>query len=246
MISAVLFVLWGAVWGSYLGVLAVRIPQGTSLFFPGSRCDHCGRAIPFYRMIPLLSWILLKGRSACCGQLLLLEVPIAEFSTAAFFLFLCTGVHLWSTRLVLFSFYSFALPLTLIDLRHRRLPHVLTLPASLGGILLAGFHVGAISLLSSLAGFLFGFLPFAAISLIYPSGLGLGDAFLFGAIGTFVGPLELPIVLLVASSLTIIGGIVFAIFRKAPSIRKLTIPFGPFLIIGGIIALLVSSGRIEY
>ena len=239
--------LAGGIWGSFLGVLAVRIPQGLSIATPGSRCDHCFTPLGLSELLPLVSWMRSGGRCRRCHHRILPEIPISEFATSFFFLFVVFYPASIEERVALFLFFSFALPLTLIDVRHHRLPHLLTSSGIATGLAFSTFTMGWKGLLGSGEGALIGFIPVALVALFYSRGMGMGDAFWLAAIGAFTGPRNLSLVLLAASSTGILAALAVhylkprgnrgALFGKA-------LPFGPFLSLGGFLAL-ASPGLVH-
>ncbi len=239
-----LVILGGGIWGSFLGVLAVRLPKRTSIAFPGSRCDHCGTPLTLPELLPFLSWIWLKGRCRTCHQRILPELPLSEALTALFFLLLfwLAPSPLSGIRDILL--FTFALPLTLIDIRYKRLPHSLTMPCIAGGILLGGLSRGSHGLMEAMIGALTGFLPIALLARLYPGGIGMGDAFWLSAIGSITGAGALSLVLLIASSTGIVATFLVYWIRRHQSdvsLFRLVMPFGPFLSLGALVTLLVPG-----
>ena len=244
LLTIPLAILGGGIWGSFLGVLAVRIPQKISIFWPGSRCDHCGHSLSVAELIPILSWIFLQGRCRICHHRILMDVPFSEVATALFFLLLLvlSPSPLLGVRDLIF--FSFALPLTLIDSRYKRLPHALTIPGIVSGILLGGLAHGPHGLVEALFGALAGFIPVALIATFYPRGIGMGDAFWLSAIGSFTGPGALIFVLLVASATGIIATLIVYLMKHRNSdlsLFSLAMPFGPFLSLGGLLTLMIPG-----
>ena len=244
LLTIPLAILGGGIWGSFLGVLAIRIPQKISIFWPGSRCDHCGHPLSVSELIPFLSWIYLQGRCRACHHRILMDIPFAEVATALFFLLLLELSPSPLSGMRDLIFFSFALPLTLIDSRYKRLPHILTIPCMASGILLGGMVHGSHGLLEALFGALAGFIPVALIATAYPRGIGMGDAFWLSAIGSFTGPGALTLVLLVASSTGIVATLVVYLTKhrnSGLSLFSLAMPFGPFLSLGGILTLMIPG-----
>lgn len=230
----------GGIWGSFLGVLAVRVPQGLSIATPGSRCDHCLIPLRLSELLPLLSWVRSRGRCRRCGHSILPEIPISEFATSFFFLFVAFYPGTLAERVALLLFFSLALPLTLIDVRHHRLPHLLTFSGIAAGIVFSSITMGGKGLLVSGEGALIGFIPVALVALFYSRGMGMGDAFWLAAIGAFTGPRNLSLVLLAASSTGILAAVGVHYLNppdKRGALFGKAMPFGPFLSLGGFLAL---------
>ncbi|MHB8369374.1 MAG: prepilin peptidase [Leptospirales bacterium] len=242
-----LALLGGGVWGSFLGVLAVRIPGKTSIIHPGSRCDHCGTRLSPRDLVPFLSWILLRGRCRTCHGRILPEVLLSEILTALFMGATVLFAPSVLRGLLAAILFSFALPLTMIDIRHQRLPHRLTLPCLAAGILASGISRGPHGLIGALLGALLGFLPLALVAIFYPRGLGMGDAIWLAAIGAYTGPEALSLVLFVASSTGIFATLLVYLYglykrsRTGSSLFSLEMPFGPFLSLGALTALLAPG-----
>ncbi|MHB1285681.1 MAG: prepilin peptidase [Leptospirales bacterium] len=246
MIECGLFLL-GSIWGSFLGVLVDRVPKGESIFLPGSHCNSCWHPLAASDLIPFKVWIFNRGQCAYCGAPIDPQTIVSEFFTAL--LFSAAPLLFPDIKRILFLlvFFSFALPLSLIDLRLHRLPHKLTLPAGFAGLALTWATLGSFQfhlegLLPSVLGFLTGFLPLWLLATFYPQGMGMGDAFWLGAIGTFVGPIgTLQTLLLSSFSATLVSVLALLLFKKEQdngSWRTLKIPFGPFLSAGGITVIL--------
>ncbi len=249
VIEGGLFLL-GSIWGSFLGVLVDRIPKEESIFLPRSHCNSCGHTLGALDLVPFKVWIFNRGHCVYCAAPIDPQTIISEFCTAL--LFSATPLLFPDIKRILFllAFFSFALPLSLIDLRSHRLPHKLTWSAGLMGLALtwttlepSQSHIGG--LLPSVLGFLTGFLPLWLLATFYPQGMGMGDAFWLGAIGTFVGPVgTLQTLLLSSFSATITSVLALLLFDQKQnngSWRTLKIPFGPFLSAAGIIVVLYQQ-----
>ena len=228
--------------GSFLNVVAARLPEKRSLVRPRSACGSCAAEIAWYDNIPVLSYLLLKGRCRACGATFSARYPAVELATAVlvaacFFRFGLTG------KAVVGAYFCAALVvLSAIDAERRILPDLIVLPSFLVvlGANLAlepGRWVEWVG--SSLGASLFLFLALVA----YPRGMGMGDvklALLLGAgLGTVVGVgLMIGMVAALAAST-----ILFA--RHGLAARKMAIPFGPFLAFGAIVALFVGQPLLD-
>lgn len=239
-------ILLGSIWGSFLGVLAERVPKGESIFFPGSHCNACGHRLAPKDLIPFKAWLFNGGRCTYCTARIDPQTLLSELGTALLFSLLPFFFPDIKRILFLLIFFSFAFPLTLIDIRLRRLPHKLTWSAGVSGVLLSLATADTSSLLTailpSIIGFLAGFLPLWLLAVLYPRGMGMGDAFWLGAIGTFVGPMGILQTLLLSSfSATTISVLFFLLLQKKQketSWKTMSVPFGPFLSAAGIIVIL--------
>lgn len=229
----------GAVFGSFLNLVAERLPRRQSLILPASHCGSCQTPIKPYDNVPLLSWLLLRGRCRSCNARISVRHPLVELATAA----LCAGVFLAkpSTAAVALGIALVLLlvPLALIDLEHKILPNAITLPGCLLAIvlglaldpageptrLIAGVAVGALLLLAAIA---------------KPGGMGIGDVKLATMIGLFLGKAVIPALLVALIAGVAIGAVVIA-RRGVAAGRTTAIPFGPFLALGAIVGLFAGQ-----
>ncbi|MBI5236396.1 MAG: prepilin peptidase [Deltaproteobacteria bacterium] len=247
LILIVPFVL-GAVVGSFLNVCIYRIPAGRSIVFPGSSCSSCGQAIAFYDNIPILSYLLLRGRCRRCAASFSFQYPLVEVLSAVFAtaLFIRSGASV--ETLVYFVFVSALIVITFIDLELRIIPDVISLPGIPLGFA-ASFVLPAMNWLDSVIGALAGGGILLAIAVAYyavakKEGMGGGDVKLLAMIGAFIGWQGVLMTLLLASfSGSIIGLAMMLIYGKD---SKYAIPFGPFLAGGALAYLFVGSRLIAW
>ena len=247
-ITLVLVVLIGLVLGSFSNVCIYRIPQKKSILFPSSFCPKCGKKIRFYDNIPLLSYIILKGRCRNCKAKISLQYPLVEFITSALLVlaYLRFGLT-WDfaarSILILFMILTFS-----IDLKHRIIPDVLTFPGIILGFLLS-FLVRSPSVWNSLLGILVGggmfYLSAILGELLFKKeSMGGGDIKLAMMLGAFLGWQNIILVLLLSALLgSLIGGVALFISKDVKETR--TIPFGPFLALGAIIAMFAGDAIIS-
>jgi leader peptidase (prepilin peptidase)/N-methyltransferase len=233
-------VAFGLLIGSFLNVVAYRLPRRESLVAPGSRCPACATPVKPWDNVPVLSWLLLGGRCRCCSATIARRYPLVEAMTAALFGAVAI-VHLDDTpRLVLgIVLVAFLVPIALIDLDHKLIPNRLTAPAAilavvLGSALDPGGEVGRL-----VAGAAAG-AALALPSLLHPDGMGMGDAKLVGVMGLFLGSAVVPAALVAFVVGTAVG--IAVILRKGMSEgRRTKIPFGPFLALGGVVGVVAGS-----
>lgn len=225
----------GACIGSFLNVVAYRLPRGESLVHPGSHCPGCEHAIRVYDNVPVLGWLWLRGRCRDCRTRISIRYPSVEALTAG----LALAVVLTQSsprQLVLGLVLVLVLvPVTLIDFDHQIIPNRITLPAAI-----AGLAIGAITDPAYLPAQVIGGVGAAAFLLVfvvaYPRGMGLGDVKLAGVLGLFLGA-SVAVAIMVGVLLgTIVGAGVMARVGVAAG-RKTKLPFGPFLAAGGLVAL---------
>jgi leader peptidase (prepilin peptidase) / N-methyltransferase len=242
--QAALAGVFGAVFGSFLNVVAHRLPRHESVVKPRSRCPACSAQIRPYDNVPVLSWLLLRGHCRDCGTRISPRYPLVEAATAL----LCAGAvlsHGTAAGIALsVALILVLVPAALIDLEHRIIPNRLTgagalLALALGGALdPAGEPTRLIA--GAAAG---GFLLLAALA--YPGGMGMGDVKLAGAMGLFLGAAVAPALLIALFAGVLVGAAIIA--RKgAHAGRKTAVPFGPFLALGGIVAVFAGQPIVSW
>jgi len=231
--------LFGAIAGSFLNVVAYRLPRKQSLISPGSRCPHCQTPVKPYDNVPVVSFILLRGRCRSCSARISLRYPIVEALTGA----LCVGAvlahHSAASIALSVTLILLLVPAAAIDIEHRIIPNRLT---ALGAVLALG--IGLLLdpsgeperlIAGAAAG---GFLLIAALA--YPGGMGMGDVKLAGVMGLFLGRAVAPAIAIALVAGTVAGIAVIA--RKgAREGRKTAVPFGPFLALGALVAAFVGQ-----
>jgi leader peptidase (prepilin peptidase)/N-methyltransferase len=237
--AAVVAGVLGLAVGSFLNVVIHRLPRKESLSKPRSRCPGCGTQIAARDNIPVLSWLLLRGRCRHCGEPISARYPLVEALTAA----LCVAVVLaeGADRDVWLglAFVLLLIPITFIDLDHRIIPNVLTgLGAVVAVVLVAAFQTDDLveHLIAAVAAG--GFLLVAAIA--YPAGMGMGDVKLAFVMGLFLGRAVGP-----AMFVALIAGSLVGIVVVRRHGRKAGVPFGPFLALGGIVGLFAGDALVD-
>jgi leader peptidase (prepilin peptidase)/N-methyltransferase len=240
--------LLGAVVGSFLNVCIRRIPLRESIVLPGSHCPQCRAPIRTLDNIPLLSWMLLRGSCRACGEPIGLRYPLVEALTAVAAVALYVRFGETPALAVAALFTAAMIVITFIDLDHLIIPDVISLPGIVIGFLLALLGLGP-SWQDSLAGILVGggFLWVVAegyYRLTGREGMGGGDIKLLGMIGAFLGWQSVFLVLLLSSISGSVFGGALMLLRGADS--KVAIPFGPFLALGGMIALFWGERIVDW
>jgi leader peptidase (prepilin peptidase) / N-methyltransferase len=223
--------IFGAVVGSFLNVCIFRMPAKTSLIKPLSQCPHCHHPIRFYDNIPIISYVVLRGKCRDCGGKISWRYPLVELITAVISLILFLQFGITLKFLIFFIFTAVLILIAFIDLDHQIIPDVLTLPGIPVFFLLAIFVVG-IPWLEALIGLLIGGGVLFAIAFVYElltkrEGMGGGDIKLLAMIGGFLGWKSLIFILLFSSFAGAIVGVTVMIIKKQD--MKYAVPFGPFL-----------------
>jgi leader peptidase (prepilin peptidase) / N-methyltransferase len=234
----------GAIFGSFLNVVAYRLPRGESLARPRSRCPQCQTPIKPYDNVPVLSWLALRGRCRSCRAPISARYPLVEAMTGLLCALVVIDKGPDEDALLGLALVLLLVPITLIDLDHRIIPNKLTLlGAVVAPALLALTAPEAIPehlIAAAAAG---GFFLVAALA--YPRGMGMGDVKLAAVLGLFLGRAVAPAVFIALVAGTLIGAAVIA--RKgALEGRKTAVPFGPFLALGGVVALFWGDAMVDW
>src|SRR5829696_9670977 len=241
--GAVLAAAFGVILGSFLNVVAYRLPRGESLSIPRSRCPECETPIKFYDNIPVLSWLLLRRRCRSCRSPISWRYALVELGTAILLALVVVAKGADSDAWLGLALVLLLVPITLIDLDHRIIPNKLTLLGTVAALaILVATDVDALPahlIAGAAAG---GFLLVAAIA--YPAGMGMGDIKLAGVMGLYLGASVAPALFIGFAAGALVGiGIVLA---QGSSARKQGVPFGPFLALGGVIGLFYGAEIIDW
>jgi len=236
---AILAAAVGAIIGSYVGVLVLRWPSGEPTVGGRSRCDSCERQLTWFDLVPLLSFLILRGRCRYCKAAIDPVQAIAEWSAAilcglAFYLLPLDSAAACALLFLLL------LPLALLDARHFWLPDRLVIPLALFGMVLGGITSGGIELTTRL---FIAALAFAALESLrrlfravrHKEGMGTGDPKLFAALALWLSPYDLPLLIVIASTL----GIALALFSAAKRRSMQQLPFGSLLAAATVILVFV-------
>lgn len=250
MVEALIVFLLGLVFGSFANVIILRLNTGESLIFKGSRCFHCARSLRPLELIPVISFVILRGRCRSCKSRISWQYPVVELASGFLFLLIyaltTTPIDIWSFGLAT-AFFWLLLVISVYDIRHKIIPnslvYLVTVIAFLSLIIshwslirnweLEIRHV-APHVISGIALFSF----FALLWLVSKGKwMGFGDAKLALAIGIFLGwPLSV-VGVLVSFWLGALFGLILIVMRRIPHL-KIAVPFGPFLSAGALVAFL--------
>jgi leader peptidase (prepilin peptidase)/N-methyltransferase len=234
--------LVGASAGSFLNVVVWRVPRGESIVSPGSHCPNCDAQVRPRDNIPIVSWLLLRGRCRNCAEPISPRYPIVEGLVAVIFAAVTAvnGVD-WDLAWQL-PLAAALVALAAIDLDHHILPNKIVYPLAGWGLVSALLiRLSETPELLAWGAGAFAFLLIAALA--YPAGMGMGDVKLAGVLGLFLGSSVLPALLISFLAGSLYGGVLIA--RHGGKARKMGVPFGPFLALGGLIALLVGPDLVE-
>ena len=242
--AAAIAFLGGLIVGSFVTVVAHRVPRGESIVGPRSRCPACGAQIAAYDNVPVLSWAMLRGRARCCGAAISARYPLTELGLGT--LYAATVIVLWADGgeialgLVL---VTTLVAITLTDLERRIIPDkILLVAAVLGAGIAAATDPGGLPERAAAAAAAGGLLFLAALA--YPRGMGLGDVKLAAVMGLFLGRNLGPAILVALLAGSLVGLAMIA--RDGAAARKRAIPFGPFLALGGVVGLLAGDQIVSW
>jgi leader peptidase (prepilin peptidase)/N-methyltransferase len=234
--------LLGAVIGSFLNVVAHRVPLGESLVSPGSHCPGCGAPVRPYDNIPVVSWLLLRGRCRNCGMRIAPRYPLVELATAIAFAAV-VAVRGFDDDLILeLPLVAALIALAAIDFDHRLLPNKIVYPLAAYGVI-ATLLVDQDDLVENLIAGAAAFVFLLAAVIAYPRGMGMGDVKLAGAMGLYLGLSVIPALLVAFLSGSLVGVAIIA--REGAAGRKKAVPFGVFLALGGIVGVLAGPELID-
>ena len=243
-VAAVVAAILGAIVGSFLNVVAYRLPRGESLVHPPSACPSCGTPVKPYDNVPVLGWLWLRGKCRACGAPISPRYPIVEAVTgllcAACVLEFGADSDVWLP----IAFVLLLVPITLIDLDFHIIPNVLSgLGAIVGFALLVAFQsdeiVEHVIAMLGAGGF------FLVAAIVYPAGMGMGDVKLAGVMGIYLGREVVPAIFTALIAGTVVGAVVIARLGAKEG-RKKGIPFGPWLALGSVVARFVGDEIVDW
>jgi leader peptidase (prepilin peptidase)/N-methyltransferase len=237
--AIILAALGGLILGSFVTVVGHRVPRGESIVGPRSRCATCGTQIAAYDNVPLFSWLLLRGRSRCCGERISPRYPLTEAGLAA--LYVAVVAVFWGegTEIALgLVFVTMLVAITLTDLDRRIIPNKILLAASGAAVVIVAIGDPGSFPERTVATVAAGGIFFLA-ALAYPKGMGLGDVKLAAVMGLFLGRNVAPALIAALLAGSLVGIAIIA--REGAGARKRALPFGPFLAFGGVVGLFVGD-----
>ncbi len=241
------FVL-GTIVGSFLNVCIHRIPLGKSIVVPSSHCPRCKTPIRFYDNIPLVSFIILQGKCRGCKTPISFRYPLVEFLMGLFSLILLLRFGISTLYLIYLVFFASLTLVSFIDLPHKIIPDLISLPGIVIGLVLSFLHP-QMSLKDSLIGVLLGGGSLYVVASVYHlvtkrEGMGGGDVKLLAMIGAFIGWKGVLFTILCSSFIGSVVGVALMLISSADS--KYAVPFGPFLSLGAIIYVLWGEALISW
>ena len=240
--------VFGMVVGSFLNVCICRMPKDQSVVTPPSHCPHCSYQIRWYDNIPLVSYLLLRGKCRGCGAHISLQYPLVELLNGILTLLLFLRFGPTLAFVALFIFCSALVVITFIDIEHQIIPDEISLSGIVLGFVLSFFLQGH-SWLNSLLGILLGGGSLLLVAYAYQwltgkEGMGGGDIKLLAMMGAFLGWKSIPFIIFASSMVGSVVGISMMLFQKKDS--KLAIPFGPYLAFGAVLYIFYGKPLIQW
>jgi leader peptidase (prepilin peptidase)/N-methyltransferase len=234
-LAAIVFVP-GLALGSFMNVVAARVPLRRSVVHPGSACTACEAPIAWYNNVPIVSWALLRGRCRSCEAAIPWKYPLVELVTALLIGACVLAFGLTAEAAVAALFCATLVAISVTDIERRVIPNRIVLPAA-AAVLLAqtALHPSPEWALGAFGASLFLFLA----ALAYPAGMGMGDVKLALLLGAMLGR-TVPVAMMVGMISALVPSVVLLV-KHGRAARKMRIPFGPFLALGGIVALFAGN-----
>jgi len=232
----------GLIIGSFLNVVIWRLPRGESLARPNSCCPACGTPIRPRDNIPVVSWLLLRGRCRNCGARISARYPIVETLTGAVFLGVALTRGVDDDLALWLPLAAVLITVAGIDLDHRIIPNRIVVPAAVWG-LAATVLFRPDNIDDGLIAGGAAFLALFVAALAYPAGMGMGDVKLAGVMGLYLGSWVAPAMLIAFLAGSAVGIAIIA--REGRDARKKGVPFGPFLAFGGIVGILAGAELVD-
>ncbi|MDD2321177.1 MAG: prepilin peptidase [Geobacteraceae bacterium] len=240
--------LFGAAIGSFLNVCIYRIPRAESIVFPSSHCPACGSRIRALDNIPIVSYLLLRGKCRSCASRISWQYPVVEALSGLLTLLLFLKFQLSPTFFVLFIFCMALVVITFIDLEHQIIPDSISLPGIVVGFA-SSFFLPWLGWKSSLIGIVAGggsllLVAYGYQLLTKKEGMGGGDIKLLAMMGAFLGWRSIPFIIFTSSLFGSVVGLSLMAARKKDS--QLPIPFGPFLAFGAVLFIFYGRQLIQW
>jgi leader peptidase (prepilin peptidase)/N-methyltransferase len=256
MIYAVVFI-FGLLVGSFLNVCIVRLPRDRSIVNPPSHCPRCKSSIKFYDNIPIVSFLLLRGKCRSCGEPISCRYPFVELMNGLFYVWIMSEFGIGGEAFLVMAFCSSLIVITFIDFDFQIIPDVITFPGMLLGVMIGPFFMSTLNVplpfnlghfmphawpllvnfLNSVIGLLGGALPLLAIGWIWEKlrhveAMGGGDVKLMGMVGSFLGWKGALLTIMIGAFVGSVVGLGLIMLKRHKMDN--VIPFGPFLALGAV------------
>ncbi|MET0751103.1 MAG: prepilin peptidase [Solirubrobacterales bacterium] len=244
-LEALIAFVAGAFIGSLITVIAHRVPRGEGFVTGRSRCPGCGESIAAYDNVPIVSWLVLRGRCRNCGEPISPRYPLTEAGLGVLWAgtVLALGTDDTGELVLGLVLCAILVAITLTDLELRIIPNAFVLAGAIAGVaIVLGFDLGELDQRAIAVAAAGG--AFLLIAFIYPRGMGMGDAKLVAMMAIYLGRSIAPAVLVGLLVGSVVGAAMIA--RKGAEARKQAIPFGPFLALGGVVGLWFGDEIVDW
>ena len=244
-LEALIAFVAGAFIGSLITVIAHRVPRGEGFVTGRSRCPGCGESIAAYDNVPIVSWLVLRGRCRNCGEPISPRYPLTEAGLGVLWAgtVLALGTDDAGELVLGLVLCAILVAVTLTDLELRIIPNAFVLAGAIAGVaIVLGFDLGELDQRAIAVAAAGG--AFLLIAFIYPRGMGMGDAKLVAMMAIYLGRSIAPAVLVGLLVGSVVGAAMIA--RKGAEARKQAIPFGPFLALGGVVGLWFGDEIVDW
>jgi leader peptidase (prepilin peptidase)/N-methyltransferase len=244
-VTAIVAFVAGALVGSFVTVLAYRIPRKEGFVAGRSRCPACGATIGAQDNIPIVSWLILGGRCRNCGQPISARYPLTEAGLGALWAgtVLALGTNDTGELVLGLVLCTVLMAITLTDLELRIIPNVIVGAGAIAGIaIVLAFDLGDLGQRALAVGIAAGALLLVALA--YPRGMGMGDVKLVAMMGIYLGRAIAPALLVGFAAGALVGAVMIA--RQGAQARKNAVPFGPFLALGGVVGLWFGDDLVDW
>jgi leader peptidase (prepilin peptidase)/N-methyltransferase len=235
----------GAVAGSFVTVVAHRVPRGEGIVMGRSRCPGCGAQIAAYDNVPIVSWLVLRGRCRSCGAAISVRYPLAEAALGALYAgtVLALGTDDAGELVLGMVLCTVLVAITLTDLERRIIPNAIVLAGAVAGLaIVLAFGLGDLEqraiAVAVAGGALF------VVAFAYPRGFGMGDVKLVAMMAIYLGRAIAPALLVGFAAGAAVGAVLIA--RHGAAARKQAVPFGPFLALGGVVGLWFGNDIVDW
>ena len=244
-LEALIAFVAGAFIGSLITVIAHRVPRGEGFVTGRSRCPGCGESIAAYDNVPIVSWLVLRGRCRNCGEPISPRYPLTEAGLGVLWAgtVLALGTDDAGELVLGLVLCAILVAITLTDLELRIIPNAFVLAGAIAGVaIVLGFDLGELDQRAIAVAAAGG--AFLLIAFIYPRGMGMGDAKLVAMMAIYLGRSIAPAVLVGLLVGSVVGAAMIA--RQGAEARKQAIPFGPFLALGGVVGLWFGDEIVDW
>ena len=245
VLEAAIAFIAGLLVGSFVTVVAHRLPRGEGFVAGRSRCPGCGAEISARDNVPVISYLLLRGRCRACGERISPRYPLAELALGSLYAgtVLALGTDDAGQLVLGLVLCTILLAVTITDLDLRLIPNLIVAPGAVAGLAIVAATDADSIPENLLAAAIAGGLLFV-IALAYPRGMGMGDVKLVAMMGIFLGRAVAPAVLVGFAVGALVGLVMIA--RRGSAARKSAIPFGPFLALGGVVGLWFGDDIVDW